>query len=227
MLLKSNSRTAPRSEAARAVAGTRRPVGPQPIDVPALFPVDVHRAGRGEAGRHHDSTPIWSRAWRLGRGVREDVFTHATQREGVEPRAAITAVHHGCATLQFRLDTCSLSLHTRRRPRRSDRWVRGSHAHETPIAGVSHEADRPGCSASSLIVWQPAAEHGDDRAVGRSPERAASAAAPAVAASQAAPPPAPTPRRSRSPTCRSPSPTATTPRCSAPPRPPRPPGTPS
>ena len=28
--------------------GTGRPVGAQPVDVPALFPVDVHRAGRGE-----------------------------------------------------------------------------------------------------------------------------------------------------------------------------------
>ena len=48
MLLKSNSRTAPRSDAASAVAGAAEPVRAQPLDVPALLPVDVHRARRGD-----------------------------------------------------------------------------------------------------------------------------------------------------------------------------------
>ena len=55
--------------------GARQPVRPQALDVPALLPVDVHRAGRGERGGHRGIPCAFGRV--ANRGSRSS-FTDAT-----------------------------------------------------------------------------------------------------------------------------------------------------
>ena len=99
------------------VAGARRAVGAQPLDVPALFPVDVHRAGRGESVTSRQ-VPNADRSMTCESGVGRS-FIHATHGRGCASRLAapsVGAVPECALTLRkvaIRLDTCSLSLHTR------------------------------------------------------------------------------------------------------------------
>ena len=59
-------------------AGASQPVGAQSVDVPALLPVDVHRARRSE-GSGHRSTPVRSIGGSADPRRRVGVFIHATQ----------------------------------------------------------------------------------------------------------------------------------------------------
>ena len=70
-------------------AGPCRPVRPQPIDVPALFPVDVHRAGRRDRW-HDDGSPLQIDPRRRDRvGAVRSSMLH-TDGEGASP------ARHGC-----------------------------------------------------------------------------------------------------------------------------------
>ena len=141
------------------------PVGPQPIDVPALLPVDVHRAGRGEGSRHRGTPDAGSAAGTCVGGRRS--FIHATHgpsraqvrqasRRAVRVRlrgapchARTTPSHEMCNSDLTRVHwLCTLTG----RPRPASSTVEENH-----MLARDHATNRPegawaGCSASALIV---------------------------------------------------------------------------
>ncbi len=109
---------------------------PQAVDVPALLPVDIHRARRGKGSRHRSTPMLVGGTGRLSeRGIVHPCYTSTESAQvrqidlaaSVRRSLHVNATHvsdNGVAqTVQLALDTRSLTLHTRAQPRTASSTV--------------------------------------------------------------------------------------------------------
>ena len=143
MLLKSKSRRAPRSEAARAALGPLEPVRAQPVGVDPLLPVDGLRAGRGERTRGRSTGTQGSQLRRRSRSRPPGSATAGWAGAGDPPRAAVL---QPCRSLMLH----SERVRATRRPRatgsmRGNRrgGARGPRAAQTAVRARVRDDGRP------------------------------------------------------------------------------------